>query len=54
MASMNDKEWQDWTDKFLALGKSHNVVPMTKEQSSAFISMSYAIVTGQQIGRAHV
>ena len=41
MASMNDKEWQDWTDKFLALGKSQNVLPMTTEQSSAFISMNF-------------
>lgn len=41
MASMIDKEWQDWTDKFLALGKSNDVKPMVIEQSKAFISMNF-------------
>ena len=41
MASMIDKEWQDWTDKFLALGKAHNVQPMSPEQSKVFISMDF-------------
>lgn len=41
MASMIDKEWQDWTDKFLALGKAQNVQPMTVDQSKAFINMNF-------------
>lgn len=41
MASMIDKEWQDWTDKFLALGKAQNVQPMSPEQSKVFISMNF-------------
>lgn len=41
MASMNDKEWQDWTDKFLALGKSSDIQRMTGKQTQAFISMDF-------------
>lgn len=41
MASMIDKEWQNWTDKFLDLGKSNDVKPMAIEQSKAFISMNF-------------
>lgn len=41
MASMKDQEWLDWTDKFLAVGKSNDINPMTVEQSKAFISMNF-------------
>lgn len=41
MASMKDQEWLDWTDKFLAVGNSKDINPMTVEQSKAFISMNF-------------
>lgn len=41
MASMNDQEWKDWTDKFLALGKSKDILPMTNKQVETFISMDF-------------
>lgn len=41
MASMKDKEWLDWTEKFLALGKTTDIKPMTTDESKAFISMTF-------------
>lgn len=41
MASMIDKEWQDWTDSFLALAESSSILPLDATQIRAFVNLNF-------------